>query len=495
MPPGISSAHGPYFAFACHFDSGSLLFALCFLCTGGRRRLQMTMKRITREIADLKKEDLGPMSLEPVEGNLSMWKGRIPGPQGSVYEGGVFDVEIVLPADYPFSAPKVVFKTRIYHMNISESGNICIDILKQNWSPALSLFKVMLSLSSLLTDPNPRDPLVPSIATQYVRNRKQHDDTARQWTASFATPKPPPPVITIPSDDNVPVPASARAASNRAKGKKRADAGPPDGNAAAGSSRAGGSHTSTPAAELEVIDISDEDGGAAAASSKGKGKKRKRGEGATNGIVPGEVVDLVDSDDEGASGAGGASEGGAPPPKRTRATARKAGPGRSSLGSGSGSARTNDEVIVIEDDDEVSGFGLRMSSTTNSAPAALGTTANVFPVSLYEDLLPKLVAILKLTQQTEGISNPQAKQALLQATNNFKNAVAQAKEFAVTLPGGELRIDEQEDVIQMLETLKERKRAQLAEFAARKIASSSSSAYDSKMEIDSVASTPAQSDG
>ena len=61
----------------------------------------MTMKRIRREIADLKKEDMGPILLEPDESNLNMWKGSIPGPEGSLYEGGVFDVEISLPHDYP----------------------------------------------------------------------------------------------------------------------------------------------------------------------------------------------------------------------------------------------------------------------------------------------------------------------------------------------------------------------------------------------------------
>jgi ubiquitin-conjugating enzyme E2 D/E len=61
----------------------------------------MTMKRIHREIADLKKEDLGSIVLEPTENNLYVWKGSIPGPPGSVYEGGIFNVEIILPSDYP----------------------------------------------------------------------------------------------------------------------------------------------------------------------------------------------------------------------------------------------------------------------------------------------------------------------------------------------------------------------------------------------------------
>ncbi|KAF8623767.1 hypothetical protein AX15_006209 [Amanita polypyramis BW_CC] len=192
-----------------------------------------TLKRIHREIADLKKEDLGPMTLSPSDDSLFSWKGTIPGPQGSVYEGGVFNIEIVLATDYPFSAPKVLFRTRIYHMNISEQGNICIDILKNNWSPALSLFKVMLSLSSLLTDPNPKDPLVPSIATQYLRNRKLHDSTAREWTEKYARPKPLPvlplSVVTVIRQPPVPAPAptpappaSAPPISARARGKKPA---------------------------------------------------------------------------------------------------------------------------------------------------------------------------------------------------------------------------------------------------------------------------------
>ncbi|KAI0635443.1 ubiquitin-conjugating enzyme/RWD-like protein [Trametes polyzona] len=149
---------------------------------------QMTLKRIHREIADLKKEDLGAIKLAPSDDDLFHWNATIPGPEGSVYEGGVFQVEITLGHDYPFSAPRMAFKTRIYHMNINERGGICIDILKHNWSPALSLFKVILSLSSLLTDPNPKDPLVPSIATEYIRNRVQHDQNARRWTELYARP-------------------------------------------------------------------------------------------------------------------------------------------------------------------------------------------------------------------------------------------------------------------------------------------------------------------
>ncbi|KAF4610334.1 hypothetical protein D9613_010459 [Agrocybe pediades] len=273
-----------------------------------------TMKRITREIADLKKEDLGPITLEPLEGNMNIWKGSIPGPQGSVYEGGIFNVEITLPNDYPFSAPRVIFTTRIYHMNISEQGNICIDILKSNWSPALSLFKVMLSLSSLLTDPNPRDPLVPSIAQQYTRNRKEHDATARQWTDNYARPKPPPPP---------PAPKT-----DKAKGKKKAVAGP---STRAGTSRVTGSNPTGTASSstTEVIEL-DSDGEESAA--KAKGTKRKRP--SASGTNDDEVVDLTDSEDE----------------KTTKKPRGRKPPSRTGAAGSRRSARQADDVIVIEDE-------------------------------------------------------------------------------------------------------------------------------------------------
>jgi ubiquitin-protein ligase len=89
------------------------------------------------------------------------WAGTIVGPQGSPYEGGVFALDISFDNSYPFSPPRLRFRTKIYHCNIDKAGNICLDILKQAWSPALTIGKVLLSVSSLSTSltPDPRPPV------------------------------------------------------------------------------------------------------------------------------------------------------------------------------------------------------------------------------------------------------------------------------------------------------------------------------------------------
>ena len=102
------------------------------------------------------------------------------GPKDTPYESGTFHLDISFPDDYPFKPPKVIFKTPIYHCNINKKGHICLDILKSQWSPALTLSKVLLSVSSLLSDPNPNDPLVPEIANLYKKNKNKHDDNVRK---------------------------------------------------------------------------------------------------------------------------------------------------------------------------------------------------------------------------------------------------------------------------------------------------------------------------
>ena len=143
-------------------------------------------RRLQKEYKDFIKDPPANCSGGPVDDDIFKWKFILAGPKDSAYENGIFELSAAIPPDYPFKPPQVKFKTKIYHMNINDSGYICLDILKENWSPALTLSKLCLSVLSLLTDPNPDDPLVPEYADLYKRNKTLYLAKAREWTQTFA---------------------------------------------------------------------------------------------------------------------------------------------------------------------------------------------------------------------------------------------------------------------------------------------------------------------
>uniref|UniRef100_M4D1N8 UBC core domain-containing protein n=1 Tax=Brassica campestris TaxID=3711 RepID=M4D1N8_BRACM len=148
--------------------------------------LEMASKRILKELKDLQKDPPTSCSAGPAAEDMFHWQATIMGPSDSPYSGGVFLVTIHFPPDYPFKPPKVAFRTKVFHPNINSNGSICLDILKEQWSPALTISKVLLSICSLLTDPNPDDPLVPEIAHMYKTDKNKYESTARTWTQKYA---------------------------------------------------------------------------------------------------------------------------------------------------------------------------------------------------------------------------------------------------------------------------------------------------------------------
>ncbi|KAK9470431.1 ubiquitin-conjugating enzyme/RWD-like protein [Dipodascopsis tothii] len=132
-------------------------------------------KRLQNELMQLMISSPPGISAFPVsDSNLHQWTGVIDGPEGTYYEGLSFKISMSFPTNYPYTAPTIKFVSPMWHPNIDMSGVICLDILKENWSAIYNVQTILLSLQSLLGEPNNASPLNAQAAELWGKNPAEY---------------------------------------------------------------------------------------------------------------------------------------------------------------------------------------------------------------------------------------------------------------------------------------------------------------------------------
>ncbi|XP_078490509.1 ubiquitin-conjugating enzyme E2-18 kDa-like [Ciona intestinalis] len=146
-------------------------------------------RRLTKEIADIERVKCSTYRLLNSD-NILTWKVLLV-PESVPYNKGAFRIEINFPAEYPFKPPKITFKTRIYHPNIDEKGQICLPIISpENWKPATKASQVLNALLVLITSPEPEHPLRGDLAEEFTKDRSKFNKSAEDYTKKHAEKRP-----------------------------------------------------------------------------------------------------------------------------------------------------------------------------------------------------------------------------------------------------------------------------------------------------------------
>ncbi|KAH7537396.1 hypothetical protein FEM48_Zijuj03G0088000 [Ziziphus jujuba var. spinosa] len=145
-------------------------------------------QRLQKELMSLMMSagDLG-VSAFPEGQSIFTWIGTIEGGKGTMYEGLSYKLSLRFPLDYPFKPPQVKFETMCFHPNVDQFGNICLDILQDKWSSAYDCRTILLSIQSLLGEPNPESPLNSYAATLWNSREDYKKMVHRQYFAGEAS--------------------------------------------------------------------------------------------------------------------------------------------------------------------------------------------------------------------------------------------------------------------------------------------------------------------
>ena len=152
--------------------------------TANLRRIQNEINQIKQQSTDNK--DI--FTVEIVNDDIFHWEAWLNGPQDSLYSGFRFKLDIVLPENYPYAPINIKFITPIQHVNINTNGNICLDILKTNWTPSQNIQSVIMSIGILLSHPNPDDALNSDLANLYRTSKAKYIERIQKACVDYAIP-------------------------------------------------------------------------------------------------------------------------------------------------------------------------------------------------------------------------------------------------------------------------------------------------------------------
>ncbi|KAL0651400.1 hypothetical protein Bca4012_094091 [Brassica carinata] len=118
------------------------------------RRMSPARKRLMRDFESLRQDPPAGISGAPQDNNIMLWNAVIFGPEDSPWDGGTFKLSLQFSEEYPNKPPRVRFVSRMFIPNIYADGRVCLDILQNQWTPVYNVVAILISIQSLLCDPN-----------------------------------------------------------------------------------------------------------------------------------------------------------------------------------------------------------------------------------------------------------------------------------------------------------------------------------------------------
>lgn len=150
--------------------------------SGGKELTRVAQRRLTRELTEwsVKNPPIPGMGVTTTNNRLDEWLVTVPGAEGSVYSGDRYTLRFTFPTDYPMEAPEVVFMLPTpKHPHVYSNGHICLNVLYDGWSPALTVTSVCLSIVSMLSSATKK--AVPPDNETYVRNCGGRSPKQTRW--------------------------------------------------------------------------------------------------------------------------------------------------------------------------------------------------------------------------------------------------------------------------------------------------------------------------